>query len=923
MNNTRHLNSVEWLRHLGMLLTVFVGLALASCPASAAVPAQPLAASHSDDRPGIPVARLWPVAALFAVVLLGLVAWNWKLAREIRDRKQAEEVLRHTQAMFKAITEDTPDAVYVKDIQGRYLMLNTAAARIVGKPCGEVLGKDDTALFAAGEARQVMDGDRRVVASGSVQTYEDVATNGGVTRTFLSTKGPVRDVQGKVIGLFGISRDITERKEAENKARQSHDLLANLARLVPGVIYQYRLFPDGRSAFPYSSPGMNDIYEVTPAEVREDATPVFGRLHPDDYVRVGDLIQESARTLRTFYCEFRVVLPRQGLRWRWSQAQPERMEDGSTLWHGIISDITDRKQAEDALRQSRQAALNLMKDAVEARDRSELMGQSLRASEERYRSLVETSSDWVWEVDTQGRYTYASSRVLDMLGYRPEEVLGRTPFDLMPEDEARRVQANFAQIVARRKPFAGLENTNRHRDGRLIILETNGTPILSPEGALLGYRGMDRNITARKQAEAALEASNRDLQQTLQELQANQAQMVLQARLSALGQLASGIAHDFNNALMPIVGYSELLLSNPERLNNRGYIIDFIGRIQNAANDAKQIVRRIRLIHQPDTFDTFRLVDVAEVTRAAMLLTVPRWETDLGAKGIRIRFATDLETPIQVLGDASQLREALTNLILNAVDAMPQGGVVTLSATLAPPDAVLSISDTGMGMTEEVKAHCLEAFYTTKGAHGSGLGLAMVAGIVDRHKGKIEIDSAPGRGTTIRLRLPAMEAAEPTARHTFEKAAVDATPSGLRILVAEDDDAGRELLEEYLKIDGHTAETVQNGIEAMEKLSTGIFDLVITDRSMPGANGDEVARATKIRQPGTPVILLTGFGDLMLDAGECPPGVDLVLSKPISIEDLQRGIRKVITGTRLTRPAVSCSFLPSATGSAGRARHTA
>ncbi len=164
-----------------------------------------------------------------------------------------------------------------------------------------------------------------------------------------------RDAAGKPLRMIGTHKDITARKQAEDKARQNRDLLANLARLVPGVVYQYRLFPDGRSAFPYSSPGMNDIYEVTPAEVREDATPVFGRLHPDDYVRVGDLIQESAQTLRTFYCEFRVILPRQGLRWRWSQAQPERMEDGGTLWHGIISDITERKQAEVALRQKAEA----------------------------------------------------------------------------------------------------------------------------------------------------------------------------------------------------------------------------------------------------------------------------------------------------------------------------------------------------------------------------------------------------------------------------------------------------------------------------------------------------------------------------------------------------------------------------------------
>lgn len=139
---------------------------------------------------------------------------------------------------------------------------------------------------------------------------------------------------------------------AEKTLAQNRDMLVNLARMVPGVIYQYRLYPDGRSAFPYSSPGMNDIYEVTPEEVREDATAVFGRLHPEDYDNVAKLIQESAITLQTFYCEFRVILPRQGLRWRWSQAQPERMEDGGTLWHGVILDVTRRKLAEEALKEA-------------------------------------------------------------------------------------------------------------------------------------------------------------------------------------------------------------------------------------------------------------------------------------------------------------------------------------------------------------------------------------------------------------------------------------------------------------------------------------------------------------------------------------------------------------------------------------------
>jgi PAS domain S-box-containing protein len=166
-----------------------------------------------------------------------------------------------------------------------------------------------------------------------------------------------------VVNYFAdIAWEVAERKQAEENLKKSHELLENLARLVPGVIYQYRLYPDGRSAFPYASPGMNDIYEVTPAEVQEDATPVFGRLHPEDSDRVANSIQESARTLQTFYCEFRVILPRQGLRWRWSQAQPERMADGGTLWYGIISDITERKRAESELQQYRDHLEDLVRD---------------------------------------------------------------------------------------------------------------------------------------------------------------------------------------------------------------------------------------------------------------------------------------------------------------------------------------------------------------------------------------------------------------------------------------------------------------------------------------------------------------------------------------------------------------------------------
>ncbi len=174
-------------------------------------------------------------------------------------------------------------------------------------------------------------------------------------------------ILGLHLGRKRLQNHLSRRRQAEEQLVQSHALLANLARLVPGVIYQYRLYPDGRSAFPYASPGMNDIYEMTPEEVQEDATPVFGRLHPEDYDHVSHAIQESARTLQTFYCEFRVILPRQGLRWRWSQAHPERLGDGGTLWHGIISDITERKLAEEEKRS--------LEERLQRSEKMEALGQ--------------------------------------------------------------------------------------------------------------------------------------------------------------------------------------------------------------------------------------------------------------------------------------------------------------------------------------------------------------------------------------------------------------------------------------------------------------------------------------------------------------------------------------------------------------------
>jgi CheY-like chemotaxis protein len=253
----------------------------------------------------------------------------------------------------------------------------------------------------------------------------------------------------------------------------------------------------------------------------------------------------------------------------------------------------------------------------------------------------------------------------------------------------------------------------------------------------------------------------------------------------------------------------------------------------------------------------------------------------------------DLAPLPPVAGNDADLREILVNLLFNAVDAMTQDGTITVRTRPAGEFCVLEVQDEGTGMSEEVRQRCLEPFFTTKGEKGTGLGLAMVYGVVQRHGGTIDVRSAVGEGTTFIIQLPVSKAvAQP------QVAAPAAPPRGpLRVLVVEDDPMVREVTAAYLRADGHTVSLADGGEEALRQLEAEAFDLVVTDRAMPGMSGDQLALAIKERFPGLPVILLSGFGDLMRAAGETPAGVDAVLGKPITGSRLRQAVASVTEAT--------------------------
>jgi signal transduction histidine kinase/ActR/RegA family two-component response regulator len=385
------------------------------------------------------------------------------------------------------------------------------------------------------------------------------------------------------------------------------------------------------------------------------------------------------------------------------------------------------------------------------------------------------------------------------------------------------------------------------------------------------------------------------LQQAYDDLRQTQQSVVQQERLLALGQMASGIAHDINNAISPVSLYTESLLENEVDLSPRAR--GQLETIQRAVDDVARTVARMREFYrQREPQLTLVAVDMNALVQQVVDLTRARWSDMMQQRGVVIEMRTELRPELPaIMGADNELREALTNLVFNAVDAMPNGGPLTLRTQFAQDRGVVLVEviDSGIGMDEATRRRCLEPFFTTKGERGTGLGLAMVYGTIQRHSADIEIESAVGRGTTMRLNFPI--ASTPAVGAAPSTAAVAIAP--LRILIVDDDPLVLKSLRDTLETDGHhvmTADGGQAGIEAFIAASAqgNAFQVVITDLGMPYVDGRKVSSAVKISAPGTVVLMLTGWGQRLIDEGAIPPHVDSVLSKPPKLRDLRMALAR-------------------------------
>lgn len=495
---------------------------------------------------------------------------------------------------------------------------------------------------------------------------------------------------------------------------------------------------------------------------------------------------------------------------------------------------------------------------------------------ERFRALVEATTDWVWEVGSDLAYTYVGPQIRDILGYAPEEVLGKSPWDLMDPEEAVRVGAEFGPIAEARRPFSGLVNRNRHKDGRIVVLETSGVPRFDADGHFVGYLGTDRDITAVI-----------DQRERLQQI----------ARLESVAHLAGGVARDFRDLFTSILALSQAQIES--RPDDDPLIEDLV-EVRRAALRGDALIEQL-LSFARRTPSAHAPIRLGAVVREAVGLVRTALPSD-----VRVDLVVDDES-LTVQADAGQLHQVVMNLCLNAKDALEgrEGQIHLLVTALDCPTgrllshgdlrpgawAMIRVSDNGAGILPEYLEHLFEPFFTTRPpGEGTGLGLAAVHGIVADHQGAVDVWSIRGKGSRFEVLLPRADVvAAPRS--------ADAIPRGHeRVLLVDDDPLVLRSMSRFLSTLGYQVRTEAHPDDALATVleSPEGYDLVICDLLMPRQSGETLAAAIHDAAPHLPIALHTGWAQKANPAQLAKHGVVSMLRKPMAPEAFAREVRRIL-----------------------------
>jgi two-component system cell cycle sensor histidine kinase/response regulator CckA len=768
------------------------------------------------------------------------------IARNITERWKAEQDLQASQDRYRTILKTAMDGFWLFDTEGRLLAVNDAYCEMTGYSRDKLIGMKISMLEAVETGEGVAEHIRKIMQEGydrfeTLQRRKD--------GNLIDVEVSVRFLQGEQGSFFAFVRDITDRKRAQRALAESEEELRLTLGATTDGIWKWN-FRTNELAF---SPNYYKMLGYEPDEFPGTFENWLDLLHSEDRAVALQVAEQYLQTKPDLYeNQFRLRTKRGEYRWIRATARVvERDAEGESVrMIGNHEDITDRKNAEEAL----------------------------RASEQKYRSLFQDSRDAVYVSCREGRFIDVNQSFCELFGYDREE-LGTVEAAQLYVNPADR--QTFQQTIEKKGSVKDFSLQLRRKDGEVFEALETASVRFSETGEILGYQGILRDVTERKTLERQL-------------LQAQ--------KMESIGTLAGGIAHDFNNILQVVLGYSDMLLS-VRKPGSAEY--DELRAILDAARDGSDLAKRILAFSRKLEVNT-RPVDLTnELNRIRKTLT------RLIPKMVKVDLV--LEDDLKMVeADKSQIEQLLLNLAVNAHHAMPDGGSLTIQASneivneencksrvgLEPGEYVLlSVTDTGSGMDKEVVQHIFEPFYTTKNpGEGTGLGLAMVYGIVKSHHGHIECHSEPGVGTTFKIYLPAL--VEETEPDTHLTAAMPAFGTET-ILLVDDEERVRKLGEMMLTRSGYHVLTAANGNEALEVFNRfkNRIALVVLDLIMPEMGGKQCLEELLKIDPEVRVLIASGYSGNR-PTGDAPPsgGVDLI-RKPYAAKEFLRMVRKVIDRT--------------------------
>lgn len=770
-------------------------------------------------------------------------------ARDVTVRLIAERDLAESERRLQAIMDNARNAIFMKDVEGRYLLVNNQYLKYAKLPKEDIIGRTDKELGLREFAESVMKNDQKVITTGEPleEHWQAPEAIGGAT--FISHKFPLTNDAGEIYAMGGISTDITPLVEAEHALAESESRLRIALDAAEDAVWDWNAVTNETFASPrwYEVMGANGI-QPTFAQIEE-------RTHPDDWpAAYAELVKRFKGDDSPFQLECRIQKPDQS--WHWVVVRGRvvaRGDDGRVhRMLGTIRDITARKNAELALHRLSQA--------------------------------VDQSLDGVIVSDNEGHIQFCNQSAAKLFGRAHDELIGE-PLDILhPHDIEEVVWRNVLDSGSNADVICLCTRPGESDFPARMSVSLLKSPEGEPHGLIL--------IVHDRTSEEELEDQLRQAQ-----------------KMEAIGRLAGGVAHDFNNILQAIQGYIECAI---EELETGHPIQEVLRESTRATSQATSLVSQLL------TFSRRETLNIVPVNLNTLIGDAVNLLRRLLGDDVDVRIDIRPSIP-NILADAIQFEQILINLCVNARDAMPNGGSITIATgerTFTPLDlatspwaqtgkfVTLMVEDTGVGISEDLQKRVYEPFFTTKATgHGTGLGLASVYATVTRHKGFIRLESAPGEGTRFTLYLPVSAKSGSVAITDSREDTVEQTQGNGVILIAEDNDQVRVLAERVLGRAGYTIHAACDGEEAIqlaEQLGDSV-SVALLDVVMPRKNGRAVYEF--IRQQGHtyPVIFSSGYSFDVLDANQLPEGDFDLLQKPYAIADLVQRVHHTLQDHRETR----------------------